>query len=80
MRGIFAGWLIALMVWLLPFAERARLWVIIILSYLICLGLRAAVLLSAAFVGSGLTARCGDALASPARLRTKARATNLMQF
>jgi formate/nitrite transporter FocA (FNT family) len=38
MRGVFAGWLIALMVWLLPFAETARLWVIIILSYLIGLG------------------------------------------
>ena len=37
-KGIFAGWLIALMVWLLPFAESARIWVIIILSYLIGLG------------------------------------------
>ncbi len=33
LRGILAGWLIALMVWLLPFAEAARLWVIIILAY-----------------------------------------------
>lgn len=38
MRGILAGWLIALMVWLLPFAESSRLWVIIILSYLVGLG------------------------------------------
>lgn len=38
MRGVFSGWLIALMAWLLPFAETARLWVIIILSYLIGLG------------------------------------------
>jgi formate-nitrite transporter family protein len=38
LRGIFAGWLIALMVWLLPFAEAARVWVIIILSYTIGLG------------------------------------------
>jgi formate/nitrite transporter FocA (FNT family) len=38
LRAIFAGWLIALMVWLLPFAENARLWVIIILSYLIGIG------------------------------------------
>jgi formate/nitrite transporter FocA (FNT family) len=37
-RGIFAGWLIALMVWLLPFAESGRLWVIIFLSYLVGLG------------------------------------------
>ncbi len=34
-RGIVAGWLIALMVWLLPFAESARVWVIIILAYLV---------------------------------------------
>ena len=34
-RGIVAGWLMALMVWLLPFAESARIWVIILLSYLI---------------------------------------------
>jgi hypothetical protein len=34
-RGIGAGWLIALMVWLLPFAEAARIWVIIILAYLV---------------------------------------------
>lgn len=37
-KGIFAGWLIALMVWLLPFAETARVWVIIFLTYLIGLG------------------------------------------
>jgi len=34
-RGIGAGWLIALMVWLLPFAESARIWVIIILAYVV---------------------------------------------
>lgn len=34
-RGILAGWLIALMVWLLPFAESARTWVIIILAYVV---------------------------------------------
>jgi formate/nitrite transporter FocA (FNT family) len=38
LRGIFAGWLIALMVWLLPLAEAARLWVIILLTYLVSLG------------------------------------------
>ena len=36
--GIFAGWLIALMVWLLPGAETARVPIIVILSYLIGLG------------------------------------------
>jgi formate/nitrite transporter FocA (FNT family) len=34
-RGIFAGWLIALMVWLLPVAEQARVLVIIIITYLV---------------------------------------------
>ena len=34
-RGIVAGWLVALMVWLLPFAESAHIWVIMILAYLI---------------------------------------------
>ncbi|PTY03657.1 transporter [Opitutaceae bacterium EW11] len=35
LRGVLAGWIIALLVWLLPFAEVARLWVILILTYLI---------------------------------------------
>ncbi|MHB8573930.1 MAG: formate/nitrite transporter family protein [Dehalococcoidia bacterium] len=34
-RGIFAGWLIALMVWLLPAADSARLHVIIIITYVV---------------------------------------------
>src|SRR3954469_932977 len=34
-RGIFAGWLIALMGWLLPFAELARVWVIVIITYVV---------------------------------------------
>ena len=38
LRAIFAGWLIALMVWLLPFAETARVGVIIIITYIIGLG------------------------------------------
>jgi formate/nitrite transporter FocA (FNT family) len=37
-RAIFAGWLIALMVWLLPGAESARVSIIIILTYVIGLG------------------------------------------
>ncbi|HUJ12273.1 MAG TPA: formate/nitrite transporter family protein [Thermoanaerobaculia bacterium] len=35
LRGVFAGWLIATMVWLLPFAESARVWVIIIITYVV---------------------------------------------
>ena len=38
LRAIYAGWLIALMVWLLPAAESARIWVIIVLTYVIGLG------------------------------------------
>lgn len=34
-RGIFAGFLIAFMVWLLPFAETARVGVIIIITYIV---------------------------------------------
>jgi formate/nitrite transporter FocA (FNT family) len=36
-RGVFAGWLIALMVWLLPSARSAKLFVIIIITYLVAL-------------------------------------------
>lgn len=36
--GILAGWLIALIIWLLPFAEQARIWIIIIITYIIGLG------------------------------------------
>jgi formate/nitrite transporter FocA (FNT family) len=38
LRGVFAGWLIAMMVWLLPAAESARLWVIVLMTYLVGLG------------------------------------------
>lgn len=34
-KAVFAGWLIALMVWLLPFAETARVTVIILITYLV---------------------------------------------
>lgn len=34
-RGVFAGWLIALMVWLLPGAESAKVSIIIIITYLV---------------------------------------------
>lgn len=35
LRAIFAGWLIALMVWLLPVADTGRVTVIIIITYLV---------------------------------------------
>jgi len=34
-RGIFAGWLIAIMVWLLPFAESGRVAVIMLVTYMV---------------------------------------------
>lgn len=37
-KGIFAGWLIALMVWLLPAAERSRITVIVIITYVVGIG------------------------------------------
>ncbi len=38
LRGVFAGWLIATLIWLLPFAETARVAVIVIITYVIALG------------------------------------------
>jgi formate/nitrite transporter FocA (FNT family) len=38
LRGIFAGWLIAFMVWLLPFAESARVAVIVGITWLVGVG------------------------------------------
>ena len=38
LSAVLAGWLIALMVWLLPAAETARVAVIIIITYLVGLG------------------------------------------
>ena len=35
LSGIMAGWMISLMVWLLPAAGSARLWVVIIMTYLV---------------------------------------------
>jgi formate-nitrite transporter family protein len=35
LRGIFAGWLIALMVWMLPAAQTAHVWVIVIVTWLV---------------------------------------------
>jgi formate-nitrite transporter family protein len=37
-KAMLAGWLIALMVWLLPSARSARLFVIILLTYVVALG------------------------------------------
>ena len=36
LKGVFAGWLIALMVWLMPAAASAKFFVIIAVTWLIC--------------------------------------------
>jgi formate/nitrite transporter FocA (FNT family) len=38
MRAVFAGWLLALMGWLLPGAQSARVGIIVVITYLIGLG------------------------------------------
>lgn len=38
LSGLFAGWLIALMVWLLPVAESGRVTIIILITYVVGLG------------------------------------------
>lgn len=38
LRGIFAGWLIALMVWLLPASQSSRMHIIILITYIVSLG------------------------------------------
>jgi formate/nitrite transporter FocA (FNT family) len=38
LRGVFAGWLIALMVWLLPVARSSRVTIIVLLTYVVGLG------------------------------------------
>jgi len=35
LRGVFAGWLIAMVVWMLAAVEEGRLWIIIILTYIV---------------------------------------------
>jgi formate/nitrite transporter FocA (FNT family) len=37
-KAVFAGWLIALMVWLLPFSEANRLHTVVLMTYLVALG------------------------------------------
>ena len=37
-RGIFSGWLIASLVWMLPSAQSAKFWVIVLMTYLIAAG------------------------------------------
>ena len=38
LRGVFAGWLMAMLVWMLPFAETARFFLVVAITWLIGLG------------------------------------------
>jgi formate/nitrite transporter FocA (FNT family) len=38
LRGVFAGWLIAMVVWMIAAVETGRLWIIIILTYVVAIG------------------------------------------
>jgi formate/nitrite transporter FocA (FNT family) len=38
LKGIFAGWLIALLVWMLPYSESAHFWVILAMTWLVGIG------------------------------------------
>ena len=38
LRGIVAGWLIALMVWMMPGADSSRAFIIVVMTYLVALG------------------------------------------
>ena len=37
-RGIISGWMIATMVWMIPSMESAKMWIIILITYLMALG------------------------------------------
>ncbi|WP_136067548.1 formate/nitrite transporter family protein [Modicisalibacter radicis] len=37
-KGVIAGWMIATMVWLIPAAGQAKIWVILIVTYLVAIG------------------------------------------
>ena len=38
LKGVFAAWLIAMMVWMLPASESARFFVVVVMTYLVALG------------------------------------------
>jgi formate/nitrite transporter FocA (FNT family) len=38
LKGVFAGWLIAMMVWMLPASESARFFVVVVMTYVVALG------------------------------------------
>ncbi len=67
LSAIFAGWLIALMVWLLPAAETARVRVIVAVTYIVGLGGFSHIIAGSTLVAYGLTAgvtSMSDALGS----------------
>lgn len=38
LRGVFAGWLIALVVWMIAASDTGRIWIIVILTYVVAIG------------------------------------------
>ena len=54
LRGVFAGWLIALMVWMLPSAGSARLFVILLVTYVVALARLPHVIAGSAEVAYGV--------------------------
>jgi len=37
-KGIISGWMIATMVWMIPSMENAKIWIIVLITYLMALG------------------------------------------
>lgn len=37
-KGIVSGWMIATMVWMIPSMEHAKIWIILLITYLMALG------------------------------------------
>jgi formate/nitrite transporter FocA (FNT family) len=37
-KGIVSGWMIATMVWMIPSMEHAKIWIILMITYLMALG------------------------------------------
>jgi formate/nitrite transporter FocA (FNT family) len=37
-KGIISGWMIATMVWMIPSMENAKMWIIVLITYLMALG------------------------------------------
>ncbi len=59
LKAVFAGWLIAMMVWLLPSARSARLLTVLLVTYVVALGRLSHII--AGSVDTAYAVLCGDA-------------------